>query len=196
MPQSLEVLLKTGFYPAIFCFSRKQQGNFHFVDFVKAPWQENVKFTPSSSGENTRYFGSIVAVLQGNTRITMKILLALLMFLTPFVASAEIPDDVANAIRTGNAKEISKYFADNVDLKVLEQENIYSKAQAELILKDFFAKHPVKEFALVHKSQPKNDSQFAIGTLKTYEWSLSRTLPYENSVRSDYGDPIPYRELR
>lgn len=97
----------------------------------------------------------------------MKILLALLMFLTPFVASADIPDDVANAIRTGNAKEISKYFADNVDLKVLEQENIYSKAQAELILKDFFAKHPVKEFALVHKSQPKNDSQFAIGTLKT-----------------------------
>lgn len=97
----------------------------------------------------------------------MKILLALLMFISPFIASAEIPDDVANAIRTGNAKEISKYFADNVDLKVLEQENIYSKAQAELILKDFFAKHPVQEFKLVHKSQPKNDSQFAIGTLKT-----------------------------
>jgi hypothetical protein len=97
----------------------------------------------------------------------MKTLLALLLFLTPFVASADIPDDVANAIRTGNAKEISKFFADNVDLKVLEQENIYSKAQAELILKDFFAKHPVQEFTVVHKSQPKNDSQFAIGTLKT-----------------------------
>ncbi len=69
----------------------------------------------------------------------MKTLLALLLFFSPFVASADIADDVAAAIRTGNAKEISKYFADNVDLKVLEQENIYSKAQAELILKDFFA---------------------------------------------------------
>jgi hypothetical protein len=97
----------------------------------------------------------------------MKTVLAILLLLLPFVASADVADDVANAIRTGNANEISKYFADNVDLKVLEQENIYSKAQAELILKDFFAKHPVKEFTVVHKSQPKNDSQFAIGTLKT-----------------------------
>jgi hypothetical protein len=97
----------------------------------------------------------------------MKTLLALVLFFSPFIASADIADDVAAAIRTGNAKEVSKYFADNVDLKVLEQENIYSKAQAELILKDFFAKHPVQEFTVVHKSQPKNDSQFAIGTLKT-----------------------------
>ncbi len=97
----------------------------------------------------------------------MKTLLALLLFLSPFVASADIPDDVANAIRTGNAKEISKFFSDNVDLKVLEQENIYSKAQAELILKDFFAKHPVQAFTIVHKSQPKNDSQFTIGSLQT-----------------------------
>jgi hypothetical protein len=97
----------------------------------------------------------------------MKTLLALVLFLFPVAASADIVDDVANAIRTGNAKEISKYFADNVDLKVLEQENIYSKAQAELILKDFFARHPVQEFTIVHRSVKKNDSQFAIGTLKT-----------------------------
>jgi hypothetical protein len=97
----------------------------------------------------------------------MKTVLAFLLFLLPFAASADVADQVADAIRTGNAKEISKYFADNVDLKVLDQENIYSKAQAELILKDFFAKHPVQEFTIVHKSAPKNDSQFATGTLKT-----------------------------
>jgi hypothetical protein len=100
----------------------------------------------------------------------MKTVLAILLFILPAFSFAQTPDVadlVAGAIRTGNAKEISKYFADNVDLKVLEQENIYSKAQAELILKDFFTKHPVKEFVVVHKSQPKNDSQFAIGTLTT-----------------------------
>jgi len=97
----------------------------------------------------------------------MKNLIAVLLFLLPFSAFADIADDVAAAIRTGNASEVSKYFADNVDLKVLEQENIYSKAQAELILKDFFDKHPVKSFTIVHKSIPKNDSQFAIGTLET-----------------------------
>ena len=100
----------------------------------------------------------------------MKTVLAILLFVFPVLAYGQTPDVadlVAAAIRSGNAKEISKYFADNVDLKVLEQENIYSKAQAELILKDFFAKHTVSEFTVVHKSQPKNDSQFAIGTLKT-----------------------------
>jgi hypothetical protein len=112
----------------------------------------------------------------------MKTVLALLILLLPFTGSArslqgnpeelviikaEIADLIADAIRTGNAKEIAKYFAENVDLKVLEQENIYSRAQAELILKDFFAKHPVQEFTIVHKSTPKNNSQFATGTLKT-----------------------------
>ncbi|MCK6639836.1 MAG: DUF4783 domain-containing protein [Bacteroidia bacterium] len=98
----------------------------------------------------------------------MKNLITILMLmLIPFAGKADVADDVAAAIRTGKASEVSKYFADNVDLKVLEQENIYAKAQAELILADFFNRHPVKAFTIVHKSVPKNDSQFAIGTLET-----------------------------
>jgi hypothetical protein len=97
----------------------------------------------------------------------MKKLIAVLCFVVPMSLIADIPEDVAAAIRTGDAHKVAGYFADNVDLKVLEQENIYSKAQAELILDDFFVKHPVKGFTIVHKSVPKNDSQFAIGTLET-----------------------------
>jgi len=89
-------------------------------------------------------------------------------------------------------KRFQKYFADNVDLKVLEQENIYSKAQAELILKDFFAKHPVQEFTVVHKSQPKNDSQFTIGTLKTTNGTYRVHYLMKNNCSSYYGDAIPY----
>jgi hypothetical protein len=97
----------------------------------------------------------------------MKTCLAILMMLLPGFAMADVVDDIAAALRSGNAHSVSVYFADKVDLKVLEQENVYSKAQAELILKDFFAKHPVKGFTVVHKSGLKNDSQFAIGTLET-----------------------------
>ncbi len=97
----------------------------------------------------------------------MKKLIAVLLFIIPVSGFADVADDVAAAIRTGDAHQVAGYFADNVDLKVLEQENIYSKAQAELILADFFVKHPVKAFTIVHKSVPKNDSQFAIGTLET-----------------------------
>jgi len=93
----------------------------------------------------------------------MRTVLAFLMFFT----LTDLSDNIAAAVRSGNAKEVSKYFAEKVDMKVLEQENIYSKAQAELILKDFFIKHPVKSFTLAHKSAERNDSQFAIGTLTT-----------------------------
>jgi hypothetical protein len=79
----------------------------------------------------------------------------------------DISDDVAAAIKSGSAAGISKFFAASVDLKVLDKENIYSKSQAELIIKDFFAKHSVKNFSIAHKSALKNDSQFAIGTLET-----------------------------
>ena len=97
----------------------------------------------------------------------MRTAIILFMFFFMPAPAPDVADQVADAIRTGNASDISKYFADNVDLKVLDQENIYSKAQAELILKDFFAKHPVQGFTIVHKSLPQSDSQFAIGTLKT-----------------------------
>lgn len=97
----------------------------------------------------------------------MNTMLAILLFFIPNIFIGDVSDNIAAAIRSGNAKEVSQYFADNVDMKVLDQENIYSKAQAELILKDFFAKHAVKSFTLAHKSAPRNDSQFAIGTLTT-----------------------------
>lgn len=80
---------------------------------------------------------------------------------------ADINDDIANAIRSGNSKELSKFFGENVELKLFDLEDIYSKAQAELIIKDFFKKHTVESFFISHKSTPKNDSMYAIGTLQT-----------------------------
>lgn len=128
-----------------------------------------MKFTTSSLSLIPPW-PSLARNLQPFVRIielNMKTCLAFLLFLFPLWASADVVDDIAAAIRSGNAHSVSVYFADKVDLKVLEQENVYSSAQAELILKDFFAKHPVKGFTVVHKSALKNDSQFAIGTLET-----------------------------
>ena len=80
---------------------------------------------------------------------------------------ASTPEDVANAIKTGNANEVSKHFSDNVDLKIIDKEEVYSKSQAELIIKDFFAKHNVKSFNILHKSATNGDSQYTIGSLET-----------------------------
>lgn len=79
----------------------------------------------------------------------------------------EVIEDIASAIRSGNPKNISSYFIEQIDLKVIDQEDVYSKQQAEMILKDFFAKHPVKAFSIAHKSVEKSGSQYIIGTLET-----------------------------
>ena len=87
---------------------------------------------------------------------TKSIIALILIAVTSMSFTLDVIDDIAAAIRTGNPKNISKYFIENVDLKVIAQEDVYSKQQAEMILKDFFAKHAVKTYTVAHKSQPKN----------------------------------------
>jgi len=104
------------------------------------------------------------------TRYKMKTKAVLALFIIAFSSFAfriDVIDDIASAIRSGNPKNISKFFIENIDLKVIDQDDVYSKQQAEMILKDFFSKHAVKSFTVAHKSEPKNGSQYVIGTLET-----------------------------
>ncbi|MBI3502906.1 MAG: DUF4783 domain-containing protein [Bacteroidetes bacterium] len=99
----------------------------------------------------------------------MNPILSILIFFAvalPF-RELDLSDDVATAVKTGVASNVSKFFADNIDLKILDKEDVYSKAQAELILKDFFAKNPIKSFSVIHKGTSKNGDQFAIGTYES-----------------------------
>jgi hypothetical protein len=98
---------------------------------------------------------------------TRSLIIVLFFAFASSVFAADIIDDISSAIRSGNPKSISKYFIENIDLKVIAQEDVYSKQQAEMILRDFFSKHTVKSFAVAHKSEQKNGSQYVIGTLET-----------------------------
>ena len=114
-------------------------------------------------------YGLIIAPFREIT-ITMKTGSVILLFLFTFstaVCTADVIDDIASAIRSSNPKSISRYFIENIDLKIIEKEDVYSKQQAEMILKDFFTKHTVKSFTIAHKSEAKNGSQYVIGTLET-----------------------------
>lgn len=76
-------------------------------------------------------------------------------------------DEVIGAIRSGNASELSKYFDDNVELTLPDKSDNYSKAQAQVIVKDFFTNNKVKGFDLKHKSGDTPGGHFCIGTLQT-----------------------------
>jgi len=93
--------------------------------------------------------------------------LSILFFVIPVLTLEDVAVNIADAIRSGNASGVSKYFGDNVDMKILAKEDVYSKAQAELILKDFFAKHTPKTFTVDHNGVSKSGAKFTIGKLVT-----------------------------
>lgn len=98
---------------------------------------------------------------------TKKIIFSIFsLFIGLILYSFTLPDEISSAIKAGNATLVSKHFAESVDLKILNQEDIYSKAQAELLLKDFFTKNGVKSFSIVHNGS-KNNAEYAIGKLET-----------------------------
>jgi hypothetical protein len=80
---------------------------------------------------------------------------------------ADVLDDVSNLIKSGNAKEIAGYFAQEVELTILSDEKISSKPQAEIILQDFFSKHHPSSIKIIHKLTSNPALLYAELTLNT-----------------------------
>ncbi|HEX3008273.1 MAG TPA: DUF4783 domain-containing protein [Bacteroidales bacterium] len=102
-------------------------------------------------------------------KITFRFLFLMLAFSAPRInASADVPEGIVAAIKTGNARELAKYFNTTIELVIADKEGIYSKPQAEQILKDFFTKNPLTKdsFRLLHEVG-KESSRYAIGNLYT-----------------------------
>ena len=84
-------------------------------------------------------------------------------------------DDVINALRNGNATELTRYIDDNIEISLPDKSNSYSRAQAAVILQDFFNTNGVKNFAVTHKGDNKG-SQFCIGNLQTRSGTYRTTV--------------------
>lgn len=88
------------------------------------------------------------------------------LLLSSFMKQTGGIDEVIGALRSGNSSELSKYFAESVELTLPDKSDSYSKAQAQLIVKDFFSNNGVKGFELKHKGDAP-DGHYCIGTLQT-----------------------------
>ena len=83
------------------------------------------------------------------------------------VVPGNVLDEIINAIKKGNSNELAKHFSNTIDLTIPGNEGTYSKNQAEMIMKDFFNKYASVSFNINNKGSSKQESQFAIGELKT-----------------------------
>ena len=92
-------------------------------------------------------------------------LLGSVLMLSSFTEQNAI-DEVIGALRSGNSAQLSGYFDENVELTLPDKSDSYSRAQAQLIIKDFFGNSGVKGFELKHKGDSPS-GHFCIGTLQT-----------------------------
>ena len=98
-------------------------------------------------------------------RLFTTLLLGSVFMLSSFTDQSVI-DEVIGALRTGSSNQLSTYFDENVELTLPDKSDSYSRAQAELIVKDFFGNNGVKGFELKHKGDSPG-GHFCIGTLQT-----------------------------
>ena len=80
---------------------------------------------------------------------------------------ADIIDDLSSYFKAGNAKEIAKNFASTIELITIDEEDVYSKAQGEQILRDFFIKHPPVKTSIFHKINTNPNYRFGVIILNT-----------------------------
>ncbi len=99
----------------------------------------------------------------------ISILTLLIIAATAKVSFAQVPNDIIVSFETGNSKLLSGFFNQNVELVVMDNDNVYSKSQAEQIVNNFFSSFaPVEEdaFTIIHNSG-KQGAKSVIGKLKT-----------------------------
>lgn len=119
---------------------------------------------------------------------TLLLCLLYCMFIPESRAQSEdkkVEDQVVAAIEAGNASKLAEHFTKKVDLKTPGTDDVFSKAQAEQILKEFFEKKGPQELILEHSGTSRTKDRYRIGKLKTSEGEF-RTTYFMRKVDGKY----------
>lgn len=96
----------------------------------------------------------------------LKLVLFIASVLFAYGINAQVPDEIILCLKSGNARLLSEFFNQNVELVILDNDNVYSKAQAQQIVTNFFSKFQPESFNTLHQGG-KEDAIYVIGNLKT-----------------------------
>ncbi|HEX4850756.1 MAG TPA: DUF4783 domain-containing protein [Puia sp.] len=96
------------------------------------------------------------------------------LFLISFRSIFSI-DAVATAIRSGNVNQLSPYLDYRVDISLPDKSDTYSKSQAEMVIRDFFANIGVRNFQVKQKGE-NNEFVYCVGILETQNGNYRTSL--------------------
>ncbi|MDR2026892.1 MAG: DUF4783 domain-containing protein [Prevotellaceae bacterium] len=90
-------------------------------------------------------------------------------------------EGIVNAIKNAQVTDLSTYLANTVECDMFGKSNVYSKAQAIQVMKDFFTQNKPKQFTVNHQGG-QGETKFFIGTYKTItgkKYRISCTVKQE-----------------
>jgi len=83
--------------------------------------------------------------------------------------AGDVIAEISSQFSQGNTKEIAKYFSSTVNLSILNDNNIYSKVQAEIILGSFLKMNQPRSSKIIHRLDSNTNYQHAVIELNTSE---------------------------
>ncbi|MDD3280422.1 MAG: DUF4783 domain-containing protein [Bacteroidales bacterium] len=99
--------------------------------------------------------------------IALLFLLSFLSLGTYMYFDKLVKDEINEAFIKGNAKQLSPFFNDMIDISMENMEATYSRFQAESILNEFFEKNPPASFRVDKEGVSSESSSFVIATYTT-----------------------------
>ena len=114
----------------------------------------------------------------------MKALFISFALLFGFVQDETI-EDIGIAMKAGSAKELIKFCNRTVEIKIDGQSSDYSRNQAEVVLRNFFAKNPSENFNYIHQGASPEGLKYTIGKY-TYENGAYRVVMFIKKIGDTY----------
>lgn len=91
----------------------------------------------------------------------------LLCFFAFSNVGGDIIEEISSSFQSGNTKEISEHFASTINLSILNDNNVYSKVQAEIILNSFLNAHEPRSAKIIHRLNNSTSYKHAVIELAT-----------------------------
>ncbi len=103
-------------------------------------------------------------------------------------------EDIAQAMKSGNASQLSRYFDSRVDISLPDKSDNYSRTQAEMVIRDFFSNNIVRNFEIKYRGENKG-SKYCLGTLQTRNGNYTTRLFMKQKDNKQVLQEITFQSL-
>jgi len=120
------------------------------------------------------------------------ILIFILFLFSSFTLfQGDLITDISNHFRQSKTKDIAKHFSPTVNLAILNDNNTYSKVQAEIILESFFKMNQPKGAKIIHRLDNNANYKHAVILLSTVEGNFR--VSYSIRMNNDHAQLVEIR---